>query len=113
MLYGRTEFEKFYKLGDYDDLVKDCAALLAYEQPQKSSVGYLLGDSQRDIVADAVNAMVLSTNPSVKDSRECLHSRLDRLLRQLSACFLAKRTFNGDQGEGFHLHRILNSGRKG
>uniref|UniRef100_M1C241 SPla/RYanodine receptor n=2 Tax=Solanum tuberosum TaxID=4113 RepID=M1C241_SOLTU len=56
--------------------------------------------------------MVLSTNPSVKNSRECLHSRLDRLLRQLSACFLAKRTFNGDQGEGFHLHRILNSGRK-
>ncbi|KAK6793408.1 hypothetical protein RDI58_006861 [Solanum bulbocastanum] len=112
VLYGRTEFEKFYKLGDYDDLVKDCAALLAYEQPQKSSVGYLLGDSQREIVADAVNAMVLSTNPSVKDSRECLHSRLDRLLRQLSACFLAKRTFNGDQGEGFHLHRILNNGWK-
>ncbi|KAK4340730.1 hypothetical protein RND71_039231 [Anisodus tanguticus] len=113
VLYGRTEFGKFYKLGDYDDLVKDCAALLAYEQPQKSSVGYLLGDSQREIVADAVNAMVLSTNPSVKDSRECLHSRLDRLLRQLSASFLEKRSLNGDQGEGFHLHRILNSSRKG
>ncbi|KAF3621928.1 putative protein MID1-COMPLEMENTING ACTIVITY 1-like isoform X1 [Capsicum annuum] len=129
VLYGRTEFEKFYKLGDYADLVKsylvpvaggrwqvsvdlveDCAALLAYELPQKSSVGYLLGDSQREIIADAVNAMVLSTNPSVKDSRECLHSRLDRLLRQLSACFLEKRSLNGDQGEGFHLHRILNSG---
>ncbi|KAM3394475.1 hypothetical protein P3S68_003477 [Capsicum galapagoense] len=52
---------------DYADLVKDCAALLAYELPQKSSVGYLLGDSQREIIADAVNAMVLSTNPSVKD----------------------------------------------
>lgn len=111
--YGRTEFEKFYKLGDYDDLVKDCAALLAYEQPQKSSVGYLLGDSQREVVADAVNAMILSTNPSVKDSKDCLHSCLERLLRQLNACFLEKRSLNGDQGEGFHLHRILNSGRKG
>ncbi|KAM3306323.1 hypothetical protein P3S67_013193 [Capsicum chacoense] len=98
---------------DYADLVKDCAALLAYELPQKSSVGYLLGDSQREIIADAVNAMVLSTNPSVKDSRECLHSRLDGLLRQLSACFLEKRLLNGDQGEGFHPQRILYSGRKG
>lgn len=113
VLYGRTEFEKFYKLGDYDDLVKDCAALLAYEQPQKSSVGYLLGDSQREVVADAVNAMILSMNPSVKDSKDCLHSCLERLLRQLNACFLEKRSLNGDQGEGFHLHRILNSGRKG
>lgn len=64
-------------------------------------------------MADAVNAMILSTNPSLKDSKDCLHSCLERLLRQLNACFLEKRSLNGDQGEGFHLHRILNSGRKG
>ncbi|KAL3513373.1 hypothetical protein ACH5RR_026090 [Cinchona calisaya] len=107
VVFGRTEFEKFYRLTEVQDLVKDCAALLAYEQPLKSSVGYLLGDSQREIVADAVNSMILSTNPNIADARGCLHSCLERLLRQLSACFLEKRSLNGDQGEAFHLSRLL------
>uniref|UniRef100_A0A5B6Z7V3 Putative ran-binding protein 10 isoform X1 n=1 Tax=Davidia involucrata TaxID=16924 RepID=A0A5B6Z7V3_DAVIN len=110
--YGRIEFEKFCKLAGFDDLVKDCAALLAYEQPQKSSVGYLLEESQRELVADTVNAMILSTNPNMKDSQGCLHSYLERLLRQLNACYLERRSLNGDQGEGFHLHAVLNSGKK-
>lgn len=111
--YGRTQFEKFYRLEACDDLVKDCAALLAYEQPQKSSVRYLLEESQLEIVADAVNAMVLSTNPNVKDRRDCLHSYLERLLRQLTACFLERRLLNGNQGEAFHLRRLLASHKKG
>ncbi|KAK3028103.1 hypothetical protein RJ639_039797 [Escallonia herrerae] len=113
VVYGRTEFEKFYRLAEYDDLVKECAALLAYEQPQKSSVGYLLEDSQREIVADAINAIILSTNPNMKDAQDCLHSYLERLLRQLTACFLERRSLNGDQGEAFHLGRIFNSSKKG
>ncbi|CAK9137128.1 unnamed protein product [Ilex paraguariensis] len=111
--YGRAEFEKFYRLAEFDDLVKDCAALLAYEQPQKSSVGYLLEESQRELVADAVNAMILSTNPNGKDVSCCLHSCLERLLRQLTACFLERRSLNGDQGEAFHLRRVLNNDKKG
>ncbi|KAF5954799.1 hypothetical protein HYC85_007655 [Camellia sinensis] len=107
--YGRMKFDKFYRLKEYEELVKDCAALLAYEQPQNSSVGYLLEESQREMVADTVNAMVLSTNPNVKDSQGCLHSYLERLLRQLTACYLERRSLNGDQGEAFHLRKVLNS----
>ncbi|KAI7750926.1 hypothetical protein M8C21_003091 [Ambrosia artemisiifolia] len=105
--YGRNQFEKFYNLKQYEDLVKDCATLLAYGEPSKSSVGYLLEDSQREKVADAVNAMILSTNPDLKDQGSCLHSYLEKLLRQLTACFLQKRLLNGNQGEAFHLQRVL------
>lgn len=113
VLYGRSEFDKFKKSSAFDDLVKDCAALLAYDQPSKSSVGYLLGESQRELVADAVNAIILSTNPNVKDASLCMHSSLDRLIRQVTACFLEKRSLNGDQGEAFRLSTILKSGKKG
>ncbi|KAL3641428.1 hypothetical protein CASFOL_016396 [Castilleja foliolosa] len=78
--YGRSEFDRFKKLSLVDDLIEDCAALLAYEQPETSSVGYLLRDTQRELVADAVNAMILSTNPNVKDSSVCKHSGLERLI---------------------------------
>lgn len=105
--YGRARFEKFYNMKKYEDLVKDCAALLAYEEPKKSSVGYLLEESQRENVADAVNAIILSTNPDMKDHKSCLHSYLERLLRQLTACFLEKRLLNGNQGEAFHLRTLL------
>ncbi|KAJ4702617.1 SPla/RYanodine receptor (SPRY) domain-containing protein [Melia azedarach] len=110
--YGRMELAKFFGLAGFEYLVQDCVALLAYEKPQESSVGYLLEDSQREIVADTVNAMILSTNPNVKDLHCCLHSYLERLLRQLIACCLERRSMNGDQGEAFHLHRVLNSGNK-
>lgn len=92
--------------------LQDCIALLAYEQPQESSVAYLLEDSQREIVADTVNAMILSTNPSVEDLQACIRSYLERLLRQLTACCLERRSLNDDQGEAFHLQRVLNSGKK-
>lgn len=94
-------------LSDLPMLLQDCVALLAYEQPQKCSAGYLLEDSQREIVADAVNAMILLTDPNVKDSQSCLRSHLERLLRQLTVCCSERRSFNGDQGEVFHLHRVL------
>jgi len=110
--YGRAEFEKVSGVEEFRQVIEDCAALLAYEQPQKSSVGYLLSESQREIVADTVNAMILSTNPKVEDSQGCLHSYLERLLRQLTACYLEKRSLNGDQGEAFHLRRVLNCGKK-
>lgn len=73
-------------------------------------MGYLLEDSQREVVADTVNAMILSTNPNMKDLQGCLHSYLERLLRQLTACRIERRTLNGNQGEAFQLHRLLNTG---
>lgn len=64
-------------------------------------------------MADTVNAMILSTNPNVKDPHGCLQSScLERLLRQLTACCLERRSLNGDQGEAFHLHRELSIGKK-
>ncbi|KAL5559357.1 hypothetical protein UlMin_035568 [Ulmus minor] len=110
--YGRVELAKFFELRTYEDLVRDCVALLAYPQPQESSVGYLLEEAQRELVADTVNAMVLSTNPNLKDSHGCLNSYLERLLRQLTACCLERRSLNGDQGETFHLHSVLNTCKK-
>ncbi|XP_051139589.1 ran-binding protein M homolog [Andrographis paniculata] len=112
VMYGRREFDRFRKCAVNDDLIKDCAALIAYEQPSKSSVGYLLGDSQRELVADLVNAMILSTNPKVTDPSACLHSCLDKIVRQITVCFLEKRAVNGDQGEAFNLSRVLKSGKK-
>ncbi|GKC79002.1 hypothetical protein Tco_1129776, partial [Tanacetum coccineum] len=68
----------------------DCDALLAYLEPKKSPVGYLLEDAHTENVVDAVNAMILSTNPAPKDQRSCLHSYLERPLKQLYPCFLGK-----------------------
>ncbi|PIN13438.1 hypothetical protein CDL12_13944 [Handroanthus impetiginosus] len=55
--------------------------------------------------------MILSTNPKAKDANLCIHSRLERIIRQVTACFLEKRSFNGDQGEAFNLNRILKSNK--
>ncbi|XP_010681236.2 ran-binding protein M homolog [Beta vulgaris subsp. vulgaris] len=105
--YGRVELAKFFGLEEYKELIRECVALLAYEEPLKSPVGHLLGESQREIVADAVNAMVLSTNSGLKDPLSCLHSQLEKLLRQLTACVLERRSFSGGQGETFNLHQAL------
>ncbi|PRQ20467.1 putative transcription factor interactor and regulator LisH family [Rosa chinensis] len=110
--YGRIELAKFFGLPVFKEIVQDCVALLAYVRPRESSVGYLLEESQREVVADTVNAMILSTNPNLKDSNSFLHSYLERLLRQLTACSLERRSLSGDQGEAFHLHRVLNSCKK-
>lgn len=107
--YGRVELSRFFEMADFEDLVQDCVSLLAFEHPKESFAGYLLEESQREVVADMVNAMILATNPNAKEFQGCLHSYLERLLRQLSACCLERRSLNGDQGEAFHLHRVLNN----
>ncbi|KAF8404247.1 hypothetical protein HHK36_009129 [Tetracentron sinense] len=111
--YGRTELAKFFGLTQFEVLLQDCIALLAYEEPLKSSVGYLLDTTQREVVADAVNTMVLSTDPNMIDPQNCLHSYLEKLLMQLTTCCLERRSLNGDQGEAFDLHRVLHSGKGG
>lgn len=110
--YARAELAKFFGVAPFCLLLQDCIALLAYEDPVKSSIGYLLNVAQREVAADAVNAMILSMDPSIKDSQNCLHSHLEKLLLQLTACCLERRALNGDQGEAFNLHKVLHSSKR-
>ncbi|KAF8106299.1 hypothetical protein N665_0144s0010 [Sinapis alba] len=102
--YGRVELAKFIGLNVFQDIVEDCFTLLVYECPEESNVGYFLEASQREVVADAVNAAILSTNPKHKDR---LYSHLETLLRQLMACCLELRLLNDGQGESLSLNRLL------
>lgn len=105
--YARVELAKFFEIESLAALVQDCIALLAYEDPSKSPVGYLLDMAQREVAADAVNIMVLLMNPDMKDPHSSTQSHLEKLLRQLTACCLERRAINGDQGEVFHLENVL------
>ncbi|KAI3931792.1 hypothetical protein MKW98_012202 [Papaver atlanticum] len=111
--FARAELAKFFENASLVVILKTCVALIAYEEPLKSPVGYLLGMSQREVVADAVNAIILTTNPEAKDAHSCPRSHLEKLLRQLSACCLERRNLNGGQGEAFHLQRVLENVKGG
>ncbi|KAJ0233212.1 SPla/RYanodine receptor [Hirschfeldia incana] len=108
--YGRVELAKFIGLNVFQDIVEDCFALLLYERPEESNVGYFLEASQREVVADAVNAAILSTNPKHKD---WLYSHLETLLRQLMACCLELRLLNDGQGESWSLGFLRTTVEKG
>ena len=60
-----------------------------------------------EFVADAVNVMVLSTNPNLKDPKNCAASCLEKLLRQVTVC----SSENGDRAV-FDLHPELWNGSK-
>ncbi|KAF8693429.1 hypothetical protein HU200_038823 [Digitaria exilis] len=108
--YARTNLASFLTHKAFEGLIEDSVALLAYEKPAESSIGYLLDSPQREFVADAVNAAVLSTNPAMKDDPEsCLYSCLERLLRQLTVCSFERRTFNNNQGDAFLLHKEVSN----
>ncbi|PKA65066.1 E3 ubiquitin-protein ligase RKP [Apostasia shenzhenica] len=109
--YARAELNKFFAIKPLDALLEDVVALLAYEDPSKSCVGYLLEHGQREFVADAVNAMVLTTNSDNRTPEDCSCSRLEKLLKQLTLCSLERRALNGNQGEAFDLQRVLNQGK--
>ncbi|XP_062219320.1 ran-binding protein M homolog isoform X2 [Phragmites australis] len=103
--YGRANLANFLTHKAFEGLLKECIALLAYEKPAESCIGYLLDSAQREFVADAVNAAVLCTNPNMKDPESCLYSCLEKLLRQLTVCSFERRAFNHDQGDAFLLHK--------
>ncbi|CAN6251912.1 unnamed protein product [Urochloa humidicola] len=107
--YARVNLASFLTHKAFEGLLKESVALLAYEKPADSCIGYLLGSPQREFVADAVNAAVLSTNPAMKDPESCLYSCLERLLRQLTVCSFERCTFNNDQGDAFLLHKEVHS----
>ncbi len=112
--YARTELAPFFGSSPDQDLhLQDCLALLAYERPHETPMAYLLHFGYSELVADAVNAFVLSTNPSLPASGKSPQSGLEKLLQQLTACLAEKRVRNGGQGEVFSLHRILQGGKEG
>ncbi|CAM6100520.1 unnamed protein product [Calypogeia fissa] len=112
VIYAKTEMANFFGISPLEDVhLHDCLALLAYEHPEKSPVSYLLHVAQREAVADAVNAVVLATNPS--NHGKPPQSALEKLLRQLTACLVEKRQLNGGQGEIFTLQRVLQGGKDG
>lgn len=111
--YARAELAKFFADKSFTHLLEEIVALLAYGDPSVSCVGYLLDADQREFVADAVNAVVLSTNPEIKDSESVLQSHLEKLLRQLTLCSSIRRTLNANGGEAFYLHTELQSSRTG
>ncbi|XP_078434358.1 ran-binding protein M homolog isoform X2 [Wolffia australiana] len=106
--FARAHLAKFFSIKSLGALLQNCIALLAYDQPAESCVGYLLDVNQRELVADAVNVAVLLTN-SASNGRDGLSSRLEKLLRQLTTCCAVRRDLSGDQGETFHLHQALHS----
>lgn len=86
-------------------------ALLAYEDPSKSCVGHLLDPGQLEFVADAVNAMVLTTHPGARYIEDYAFSRLEKLLKQLTQCSLERQALNDEQGEAFDVHKVVNTSR--
>eukprot|EP00252_Welwitschia_mirabilis_P004656 TRINITY_DN14955_c0_g1_i1.p1 TRINITY_DN14955_c0_g1~~TRINITY_DN14955_c0_g1_i1.p1 ORF type:complete len:458 (-),score=92.78 TRINITY_DN14955_c0_g1_i1:28-1401(-) len=110
--YARSELLRYHEIKQFEDCIKDCAALLAYEDPKSSSVGYLMGLSQREVVADAINAMILTTSHDWDDPQDCLQSKLEKLLRQLSLCLMERRSLNGGQGEIYSLQKILHANKE-
>ncbi|KAL3698051.1 hypothetical protein R1sor_012127 [Riccia sorocarpa] len=112
--YARVELASFFGVSSFEDThlhLQDCLALLAYEHPEKSMVSYLLHVAQREAVADAVNAVILATNPA--NLGKPTQSALEMLLRQLTACLMERRFLNGNQGEVFSLQRVLQGGKDG
>ncbi|KAH7685247.1 Concanavalin A-like lectins/glucanases protein [Dioscorea alata] len=87
--------------------VRDIFGLLAYSDPTTSCTWYQLGMCHPEFVADAVNVMVLSTNPNLKNPKNCAASRLEKLLRQVTVC----SSENGDRAV-FDLHPELWNGSK-
>lgn len=94
---AKENFNKFVGLKKYDNVSKDVAALVGYKHAEKSCVRYLLDKEQREHVADAVNASILSTYPELTNA---LQSYLERLLRQLTVFF---QELELNQSESFRL----------
>ncbi|KAJ0977046.1 hypothetical protein J5N97_012520 [Dioscorea zingiberensis] len=107
--YAQTELSKFAKIECFANRLLHTFALLRYNEPLSSPVWHhhFLGTRNPEFVADAVNVIVLSTNPNLKDPKNCASSRLERLLRQLNACSLEY----GD-GVAFDLFPELGNGSK-
>ncbi|GAX77404.1 hypothetical protein CEUSTIGMA_g4850.t1 [Chlamydomonas eustigma] len=75
------------------DVLQEVIALIAYEEPEASPLGWLLGSGQRERVADAVNSAIAQAagSPYQRTGVECL-------LRQIAAVQETLFEINGNQG---------------
>jgi hypothetical protein len=82
--------------------LKDCCALLCFHEPQNSPVGHLLLLSQRENVADKLNAAIIE--------RVSTASKLETLLRFVAVAHQTIREANGNKGEIFSLSNFISKG---
>lgn len=77
VVFGRSTLSTASKTSADHELLQDALSLIAYDEPQSSPQGYLLGDSYKMDLAATVNAAIL------KQKGRWSESRLERLLKQL------------------------------
>lgn len=92
---------------DYDAMLHDTVALIAYEEPEDSPMQQLLDDAQREVVADVVNAALLASASGKPKWEVKPQAHLEQILRQLVAVHGEKLDCNGGQGEIFSLQKQL------
>ncbi|KAF5842711.1 concanavalin A-like lectin/glucanase domain-containing protein [Dunaliella salina] len=76
---------------DEQELLGDALSLLAYDNPESAPAGHLLGQAQRDALAEAVNCAILAHRGAPPTSP------LERLSRQTFAAIQALRERNHPQ----------------
>ncbi|AEE82734.1 SPla/RYanodine receptor (SPRY) domain-containing protein [Arabidopsis thaliana] len=87
--FGNQDFKDFRDSSLLKNLFDDCSALFECETIEESGAAYLLGETQKNIVAAAVSEAILSTNPATRDQQS---ASLERVLRQFEAtCSLYAR----------------------
>lgn len=60
LVFAQNELTAFGKQDRYVEKLEDCMALLAYEEPEKSPMFYLLSMDYRQSVADSLNRAILA-----------------------------------------------------
>jgi len=82
-----------------EQYLQNVLGLFAYGDLRNSPVSHLLGMQQREIVADAVNELIL--NHSAVETKQPSLSNVETLIRQLIAVQNTARSENGNRGEVF------------
>lgn len=80
--YGQTELASFYTLPEYEHFLREVFSLIAYIDPYNCTVSYLLDESKRLAVADAVNLAILQESKQRKQNSLQLSPALELIVRQ-------------------------------
>lgn len=96
-----------HRSSEYDAMLHDTVALIAYEEPEESPMCQLLDNAQRQVVADVVNAALLAAATGKPKWEVKPQAHLEQILRQLVAVHIEKLHCNGGQGEVFKLQKHM------
>lgn len=77
VVFGRSSLSTASNTSADHELLQDALSLIAYDEPQSSPQGYLLGDQHKLDLAATVNAAILQQKGRWPESK------LERLLKQL------------------------------